>query len=148
MRMMLIAALAALAACASGGAEPEADGAALFPVERGTAPPPPAQGPSGQSAPPEGRGPGGIDFGQWRRADPAVYGPALQTQVRALYAGQTPAQIRAGLEANGFRCEDGARLDCRIEIMERQCAFDWYVVVEPNQAEPVAGFDQMCLGAQ
>jgi len=102
---------------------------------------------SGQTAPPEGRAAGGLDFGQWRGADPAVYAPALQTQVRARYAGQSAAQIRTDLEANGFACEDGARLDCRIEIMERQCAHDWYVVVEPGR-EPVAGFDVMCLGAR
>lgn len=148
MRMMLIAALAALAACASGGAEPEADGAALFPVERGTAPPPPAQGPSGQSAPPEGRGPGGIDFGQWRNADPASYAPAFQTQIRDRYEGQNAAAMRADLERNGFACEDGERFDCRIEIMENQCATDWYVVLERHSPLPVAGFDRMCLGAR
>jgi hypothetical protein len=148
MRMMMIAALAALAACASGGGEPEIEaGPSPFPVERGTAPPPPAASAS-QAAPPDGQGPGGIDFGRWRQADPTQYAPAFQSQMRQRYAGQSAAQIRADLEANGFACEDGRRLDCRIEIMERQCAFDWYVVVEPNRAEPIAGFDQMCLGAR
>jgi len=146
MRVLLIAALAMLGACAAGGASEETTGDGVFPVERGTAPRPPEAAP-GQAAPPEGRAAGGLDFGQWRAADPAVYAPALQSQVTARYAGQTRAQIRADLEANGFACEDGQRLDCRIEIMERQCAFDWYVVVEPNRAEPIAGFDQMCLGA-
>jgi len=148
MRVLLIAVIAALAACASGGADPEVEtGSSPFPVERGSAPPPP-QDSSRQSAPPEGAGPGGIDFGQWRQADPAVYGPAFQTQIRQRYEGRSTAQIRADLEANGFACTETGRLDCRIETMERQCAFDWYVVVERARPEPIAGFDLMCLGAQ
>lgn len=64
------------------------------------------------------------------------------------FAGQNAAALKASLEANGFACEESGRLDCRIEIMERQCAYDWYVVLERGRAEPVAGFDQMCLGAR
>jgi hypothetical protein len=148
MRFLGLLVIAALAACASGGSGVEGNDLAPlpFPVERGSALPPPAPSATGATAPPEGRGPGGIDFGQWRNADPAVYGPAFQTQIRQRYAGQTEAQMRADLQANGFACEEG-RFDCRIEIMERQCAFDWYVVTERAQAEPVAGFDIMCLGA-
>jgi hypothetical protein len=147
MRALMFAAISALAACAAGGAEPNLDAEpSPFPVERGTAPPPPAA--TGQGAPPEGAGPGGVDFGQWRQADPAAYAPAFRAQIRARYANQETSQIRADLERNGFACENERRLDCRIEIMERQCAFDWYVVVERNGAEPIAGFDQMCLGAR
>jgi hypothetical protein len=146
MRVMVIALVALLGACATGGGEPAADaGSSPFPAQRGSALAPPA--PTGASAPPEGATAGGVDFGQWRQADPAVYGPALQTQIRQRFAGQSSAQIRSSLEASGFRCEDDRRLDCRIEIMERQCAFDWYVVLERGEREPVAGFDQMCLGA-
>ena len=94
----------------------------------------------------EGRHAGGIDFGQWRSADPAVYGPAFQTQIRQRFANQTNGELRASLEANGFACEDERRLDCRIEIMERQCAFDWYVVLERGSREPVAGFEQIESG--
>jgi hypothetical protein len=141
---------AVLAACASGGGA-SSDGEPLgrlpFPVERGSALPPPAPG-AASAAPPEGVAPRGVDFAQWRSADPATYAPAFQSRVRQRYAGQSAAQIKADLEANGFACEEGQRLDCRIEIMERQCAYDWYVVVEPGRSEPVAGFDQMCLGAQ
>ena len=146
-------------AAPSGGAElPSAEGGGSangpdigagpspFPVERGTAERPP-QASSGFSAPPEGPAAGGLDFGRWRQADPAAYAPQFQTQVRERYAGQNAAELRASLEANGFRCEDERRLDCRIEIMERQCAFDWYVVLERGVREPVAGFEQMCLGA-
>jgi len=148
MRILALALVSLMAACASGAADPEAElGASPFPVERGSAIPPPAPG-SNQSAPPEGRAAGGIDFGQWRGADPAAYAPTFQIQIRQRYNdGRNTAQIRADLEANGFACEDAQRLDCRIEIMERQCAFDWYVVVVRTRPEPIAGFDQMCLGA-
>jgi hypothetical protein len=159
MRVMVIALVALLGACATGGGEPAADaGSSPFPAQRGSALAPPA--PTGASAPAEGTSAGGVDFGQWRQADPAVYGPAFQSQIRQRFAGQSSAQLRASLEASGFRCEDERRLDCRIEIMERQrrldcrieimerqCAFDWYVVLERGEREPVAGFDQMCLGA-
>jgi hypothetical protein len=137
-----------LAACASGAAG-GADGLAPlpFPIERGSALPPPAQA-AGQAAPPEGPGAGGLDFGRWRSVDPAVYVPAFQSQVGRRFAGQAEAQIEADLAANGFACENGQRLDCRIEIMERQCAYDWYVVLERGRSEPIAGFDVMCLGAR
>lgn len=148
MRVLMFAALTLLAACASGASGTGAElGPTPFPIERGAAPPPPAAA-IAQAPPPEGPASGGIDFGRWRQADPATYAPAFQTQIRDRYDGRTNAQIRADLEANGFACEDGGRLDCRIEIMERQCAFDWYVVLERNRPEPVAGFDQMCLGAR
>ncbi|MGD9966656.1 MAG: hypothetical protein AB7T59_09065 [Hyphomonadaceae bacterium] len=146
MRALAISLVVFLGACASGAAEPEPAAGQRFPAERGTAMPPPP--PSGASAPPEGgAAAGGIDFGHWRQADPAVYAPAFQAQIRARYAGREAAAVRGDLEQNGFRCEDERRLDCRIEIMERQCAFDWYVVLERGEREPVAGFDQMCLGA-
>ena len=147
MRTLIFAAAALLSACASGGAEPgAADASSPFPVERGAAlPPPQAQS---QAAPPEGAAGGGLDFGRWRQADPALYAAQFQAQVRQRFAGQNATQLRTSLEANGFACEDHQRLDCRIEIMERQCAFDWYVVLERGDREPVAGFDQMCLGAR
>jgi len=141
--------IAALAACstAAGGANGEL--APLpFPVERGSALPPPNEAASGQAAPAQGVGPGGIDFGQWRAADPASYAPTFQTQIRARYAGQSADAVRADLERNGFACSDAGRLDCRIEIMENQCAVDWYVVIERGRSEPIAGFDRMCLGAR
>ena len=137
----------ALAGCAggvgSGGGENLAP--LPFPIERGSALAPPGVG-SSQVAPPEGRSPAGLDFGQWRQADVSVYAAAFRQQVASRYAERN--DVRSDLEANGFACEQGARLDCRIEIMERDCAYDWYVVVEPNQRAPVAGFDQMCLGAR
>ncbi|MBX3429405.1 MAG: hypothetical protein KF779_07475 [Hyphomonadaceae bacterium] len=147
MRVMVLALVALLGACATGGggAEDATSGPSPFPVQRGAAERPPEE--TSQNAPPEGAAGGGIDFGHWRSADPAVYAPAFQSQIRQRFANQTNGELRASLEANGFRCEDERRLDCRIEIMERQCAFDWYVVLERGAREPVAGFEQMCLGA-
>jgi hypothetical protein len=141
---------AALAACASPDGAPTQSSAAPgswpFPVERGSALPPPAPS-STHSAPPEGAGAAGIDFGRWRAADPAVYGPAFQAQVRQRYANQSADQVRADLTANGFACEGGG-VNCRIEIMEQSCAIDWYVVADRTQPGLAAGFDRMCLGAR
>lgn len=149
MRLAGLIVIAALAGCSTAiGGDGGELGPSPFPVERGSALPPPDAAAPAQSAPPQGAGPGGIDFGQWRAADPAIYAPAFQTQVRARYVGQTNAAIRTDLERNGFACEEGGRLECRIEIMENQCAVDWYVVLERNRPEPVAGFDRMCLGAR
>ncbi len=148
MRILMFAAFAALAACASGGASVSEEAANPFPVERGSALPPPDMARAGQTAPPEGASTGGLDFGQWRGADPATYAPAFQERVSARYANQEVSYIRADLERNGFACEQSGRLECRIEIMERQCAIDWYVVVERTGAQPIAGHDVMCLGAR
>lgn len=140
-----------LAACATsmdtplGGNGGEL-GPSPFPVERGSALPPPQASGLG-AAPPEGQGPGGLDFGQWRSADPERYAAQFQTAISARAAGKTAPELRADLESNGFACEDGGRLDCRIEISERGCAFDWYVVME-RRAEPAAGFDRYCRGAE
>ncbi|PZO50964.1 MAG: hypothetical protein DCF16_12230 [Alphaproteobacteria bacterium] len=150
MRFAGLIVIAALAACSTAGVTGGGDGLAPlpFPVERGSALPPPDEAARGQTAPLQGARPGGIDFGQWRAADPATYAPSFQAQIRTRYAGQSNDAIRADLERNGFACEEGGRLECRIEIMENQCAVDWYVVLERNGAEPVAGFDRMCLGAR
>jgi hypothetical protein len=146
MRIFGLIAIVALSACAvdTGGARQDEALAAA----RGTALPPPSGAAiAGRSAPPEGQGAGGLDFGHWRSADPAPYATTFQEQIRARYSGRQTGDIRTELEANGFACEDGRGLDCRIEIMERQCAHDWYVVVEPGRA-PIAGFDKVCLGAR
>lgn len=147
MRFASLIFMAALVAACAGAGGGDSLAPLPFPVERGSALPPPAES-AGPAAPPEGVAAGGVDFAQWRSADPAAYTPAFEARIRQRYAGQGAAQIKSDLEANGFACEQGQRLDCRIEIMERQCAYDWYVVVEPARPEPVAGFDQMCLGAR
>lgn len=145
----LVAAAFALAACVSGPSTDARDEElpSPFPVARGSLSAPPPETP-GQTAPPEGVAAGGVDFGAWRSADPADYAPAFAAQMRLRFAGRPAAVIKAELEGNGFVCGEGARLDCRIEIMERQCAHDWYVVLERGAAEPAAGFDVMCLGAR
>lgn len=148
MRIIVLAAVAGLAACASAGAPRIGGDNNPFPVERGSALAPPQASDGSQATPPEGAGPGGLDFGQWRSADPATYAPAFQEQVRSRYANQEISYTRADLERNGFACEQSGRLECRIEIMERQCAIDWYVVVERAGAQPIAGHDVMCLGAR
>ncbi|MEZ5994958.1 MAG: hypothetical protein R3C25_04330 [Hyphomonadaceae bacterium] len=147
MRILILAAMMALSGCAAGAGAP---GAAAerspFPVHRGDAMAPPSA--SAHATPPEGVAAGGLDFGAWRQADPVQYAPQFESQVRARFAGRTASELRAGLEANGFLCEDERRLDCRIEIMESGCAYDWYVVLERGAREPVAGFEHLCLGAR
>jgi hypothetical protein len=117
-----------------------------FEVNRGSAPPPPAYARGEASAPAEGVGPGGIDFGRWRSAEPEAYGAAFQGQMQARFAGRSVADARVDLMANGFTCSDQAIMQCRIEITDAGCAKDWYVVFEPRRPEPIAGFDAMCLG--
>jgi hypothetical protein len=140
-----LAAAAALAAMAFGAPAMAQDlGPTPFPVERGSALPPPAPG-STQTAPPEGRAAAGLDFGAWRSAENAESNRAFQAAIAARAEGKSAAELRADLEANGFACTSEGRLDCRIEIVENGCAFDWYVVREPNRSAPVAGFDRLCL---
>lgn len=146
MRAILIAlTLAGLASAAAAQDAPptRADGPSPFPVERGAAPPPGVGAGMGQT-PPEGRAAGGFDFGAWRAAEPAAYERGFQAQVTTRYGGRNAGEVRADLEANGFACEDVQRLDCRIELVEGACAFDWYVVIERTEPAPIAGFDQVC----
>ncbi|MES1157394.1 MAG: hypothetical protein ABUL73_06395 [Alphaproteobacteria bacterium] len=118
-----------------------------FPVRRGTAPPPPADART-QAPPPEGAAAGGLDFGQWRETSPRAYETAFVSQMRTRLAGKDAAAIQADLEHNGFACENAARLECRIEISDRQCAYEWYVVLEHNTAEPVAGYETACTASR
>ncbi|MDX2276748.1 MAG: hypothetical protein NW206_14965 [Hyphomonadaceae bacterium] len=147
MRTLLFAALATAALAGHAYAEGrDSFGPNPFPVERGSAlPPPGGDDGAGGAAPPQGAGPGGIDFGQWRGAEPVAYGQGFRIQLRDRFAGQDRGAIRADLERNGFACQDGEQLHCRIEIMDAQCAVDWYVVYERAASEPIAGFDRMCL---
>jgi hypothetical protein len=142
MRVLKNAALA-LALAMSASAYAEELPPLPFPIQRGSAIAPPQGGHS--AAPPEGAASGGVDFGRWRSADPAQYQRSFETQIRTRASGKNAEAVRADLEANGFRCEEGSgALDCRIEISERGCAFDWYVVRE--NAIPVVGFEKLCRG--
>ena len=148
--VIVLAALLLLAACARSVTLPEPPANSPFRSMRSeTIPPPSVTGESaGQHAPPEGVGSGGIDFGAWRKANPAVYGYAFEAQMRTRYAGKSVQEARTDLEANGFSCGGAPALQCRIEIMEADCAKDWYVVFESGRTAPAAGFDVMCLGAR
>jgi len=150
MRAIIVSLALIAAACASGPEIAPAPDAppSPFAASRGSALPPPAPAGQGQTAPPEGVASGGIDFGQWRGADPNAYQPRFAAQIAQRLDGKSRTQARADLEANGFACQDrNGATECRIEIMERQCAHDWYVVLEAQRPEPVSGFDVMCLGA-
>lgn len=115
-----------------------------FPVQRGTAPPPPTQSAARQTAPPEGQAAGGIDFGLWRGVEAGPYSLNFSNMIVARERGRDAPAVRADLEANGFACEDATRLDCRIEVSERACAYEWYVVVEAGRAAPIAAFEKSC----
>ncbi|MBS0386326.1 MAG: hypothetical protein JSS00_13375 [Proteobacteria bacterium] len=148
MRTLLLSSAAAALSCGVAFAtaidNPPPPTRSPFPVQRGTAPPPPALGPSTQTPPPEGQAPGGIDFGLWRGAESAPYSLNFSNLIAAREQGRDAPQVRADLEANGFACEDAMRLDCRIEIREQACSYEWYVVVEAGRAAPVAAFEKSC----
>lgn len=144
MRVMMMAAL--IFAVSAGVALAQHAAPSPFPVQRGTAPPPPQPGASSHTAPPEGVAAGGIDFGQWRGADVTTYAASFKTQLAAREGGKDASAIQADLQANGFACEQGARLDCRIEISEGQCVQDWYVVVDETGVHP--GYEKACLAAR
>jgi len=115
-----------------------------FEVNRGSTPRPPVVAETEGRAPGEGVAPGGIDFGQWRSAEPEAYGAAFQGQMQARFAGKSATEARADLTANGFTCSDQAIMQCRIEITDAGCDKGWYVVFEPRRSEPIAGFDAIC----
>jgi hypothetical protein len=126
--------------------------ASPFAATRGSAPAPPAETRvSAQAAPAEGQAAGGVDFGQWRSADAAVYGPRFQDQMRVRFPQGTQAgAARADLERNGFACQERSTrvLECRIAVTDNQCAKEWYVVFEQARREPIAGFDVICSTAR
>jgi hypothetical protein len=134
---------AAVVMTADLAAAQEELGPTPFPVERGSGLPPPEPA-SAHGAPPEGRAAGGFDFGQWRSEDPIVYANAFQSQIEARVRGREPGEAKADLQGNGFVCAEGARVDCRIEIVDNACSFDWYVVIENGTAAPITGFDRLC----
>ncbi len=146
MKNALILAVLALAGAAAFAQPltPPAPAPTRFEVNRGSAPRPPADAAAQGRAPAEGVSQGGIDFGQWRSAEPEAYGAAFQSQMRARFAGKTATEARSDLTANGFTCSDQAIMQCRIEIADAGCAKDWYVVFEPRRSEPFAGFDAIC----
>lgn len=152
--LFAIALTAALGACATTDGGAGGTGAITastpspFPqAPRGSAPPPPVSVASHQ-APPEGATPGGIVFGAWRSTPPAAYATQFQAQMSARLAGRDRRAVRQDLEGNGFGCEDVQNLDCRIEVSEQGCAYDWYVVLDAARPEPVIGFEKVCQAPQ
>jgi|GEM_PF-1579882 len=156
MRLLVLAAALSLAACATplsigAGANASNDANATSPNDRSAWPFP--QAPRGsalappqtflaQTAPPLGRTANGIDFGQWRSAEPSAYSLAFQNQMAAREQGRDAAAVKADLEGAGFACDSGARLDCRIEITDNQCPQDWYVVLDGGEVH--AGYEKSC----
>jgi hypothetical protein len=105
------------------------------------------------TAPPEGVGPGGLDFGLWRSANVTGYAESLEAKLRARLGGKSLAQSRADLEANGFACLEArdrpgaARvpaLECRLAVSENRCEREWWAVIEDPATPVKAGYDVMC----
>lgn len=165
MRVLAMSLLTLLcAACANGGGlgQPVASGTTVrapiqepaanppwpFPqAPRGSAIPPPHATAMSQAAPPEGPAAGGLDFGHWRSASRAQYSAQFQSLIRQRFAGQNAQAIRADLEHNGFACDADVSLQCSLEVMEHQCAYDWYVVVEAGHTDAIARYEHVCSDA-
>jgi hypothetical protein len=83
---------------------------------------------------------GGIDFGQWRTAEPGALGTQFSQQVSERYlVFPSLAAAREDLEANGFGCIAGSQrvegrpvpdLECRRDVLERRCTWHWIVEVD------------------
>lgn len=150
MRQIVLGLAAALIVAGAAFAQSPADNPLL--KARGT-----AIAPSGQTAiapaaaPPEGVGAGGLDFGAWKGADAAAYGPSFERRVRAHVQGKPVSGVRAALQSDGFQCVEpkdrggaGPALDCRIAVRDGACGVEWWAVVEDPLQPPKAGYDRMC----
>jgi len=146
-----LAGLAAVLAL-TGAAFAQTTGESPFQKNRGTAPAPAvaASEPS-VAAPPEGAGPGGLDFGSWRGANAEAYGPSFERRVVAHVAGKPLSGVRAALQSDGFSCVEarerggaGPALECRIAARDGACGVEWWTVLEEPMAAPKAGWDRMC----
>ncbi len=147
MRLTIAATVAALMLCSVASAQE-----GLFQRDHGKVEAPVALERPAGAAPPEGVGPGGLDFGAWRGTNPAAYGESLQAKLRAREGGKSPAAVRADLTANGFTCLDASQrgggraptLECRLATEDRSCAVEWWAVLEDPAAAIKAGYDRMC----
>lgn len=147
MRLTIAATLAALALSSVAYAQE-----GLFQRDHGKVEAPVALERPAGNAPPEGVGPGGLDFGTWRGTSPAAYGESLQAKLRAREGGKSLADVRADLTANGFTCLDAGQrgggrapaLECRLATEDRSCAVEWWAVQEDAGAAIKAGYDVMC----
>jgi hypothetical protein len=123
----------------------------LFQRDHGKVAPPEVVATSSRPAPPEGVGPGGLDFGPWRGASTQAYGEAMRARIAARTDGKLLSVARADLEANGFSCVEARErspqapaLECRIQTTDRGCAVEWWAVREDPVAPVKAGYDVMC----
>ena len=135
---ILVLILAAFASHWTAAAEPKAK----------TAFAPPAIGQRDPEAPPEGRGPGGLDFGAWRAGPPQRISGAFAAEVARL---AERGDLQASLTANGFACREpigqGGRWVCARSALEGACGYDWTVTAAPQSAVPAARFTAHCLPA-
>jgi hypothetical protein len=63
--------------------------------------------------PPQGKGPGGTDFGYWRRDAEGAVDSAFRTFILARYKTEDAAAARAQLETDRFECKDSQRTDAK-----------------------------------
>jgi len=136
----------------SGAAFAQTSGENPFRENRGTAPAPAvAASEPVSAAPPQGAGPGGLDFGSWRGANAQAYGPSFERRVQAHVVGKPLSGVRAALQSDGFACVEarerggaGPALDCRIAARDGACGVEWWTVIEDPLSPPKAGWDRMC----
>jgi hypothetical protein len=98
-------------------------------------------------APPEGKGPSGLDFGAWRTVAPQRSAGAFAAEVARIAA---QGDLRASLEKDGFGCFDphrpGLLLMCTRSALEGACGYDWTVELRAGaQAAPTSRFEAHCL---
>jgi hypothetical protein len=136
----------------TGAAFAQTGGESPFQKSRGTAPAPASVSATPSvAAPPEGAGPGGLDFGSWRGANAQAYGPSFERRVQGHVAGKPLSAVRATLQADGFSCTEagdrggaGPALECRIAARDGACSVEWWTVLEEPMTPPKAGWDRMC----
>lgn len=136
----------------TGAAFAQTTGESPFQKNRGTAPAPAGlAAATSVAAPPEGAGPGGLDFGSWRGANAQAYGPSFERRVQAHVAGKSLSDVRSTLQSDGFSCSEardrggsGPALECRIAARDGACGVEWWTVLEEPMAPPKAGWDRMC----
>ena len=97
-------------------------------------------------APPEGRGPGGLDFGAWRSDAPQRTAGAFAAEIARLNAA---GDLHVALAADGFVCFEprlsGGPVVCARSALEGACGYDWIVVIARSNAPPKARFEAHCL---
>lgn len=125
--MILIMSLALCSACASGANLPRTP------------------------RPPEGAGPGGTDFGHWRRDAEGSVDSMFRSFIAKKYGPDDAARARVELEKDGFECRDGNRpeaqpvpeLDCTREYYVNDEIHAWTVAFWRDRKEPEAHYSRI-----